>query len=388
VKNLLTGFLCTCLLLIAGNLPGRAQEKKPDSQSIDQAAPASTAATANTDASQPSPAANSNTSQQPAAPADSSSSDQQTPQQTPPTPQQTPPAGQTPPTGQTPVPPPAEDQPAPHSILAQPPPPPPKVPDVRRPGESGFWVGVEGWVPKQQPYMNGGTKSIVTDSSTFLTFQGKPNFAKTVEAGMAVGLHNTVRFIYTDFRAAGDFTTPIVVTAWNQTYSGGTYISTDYHVQSFKLSYDYLTWPFPVGSRKIRVKTLWQMQFTNVGTVFDAPLNYFDSNGNLILDSNGQPINLAGAGTKHIISPEFGLGFSYYPSRHVRIEANGSGFGFPHRYYIWDGEFAVSYRALGHFEIRAGARGMGFKTSTDSDFFIKGNWVAAFGGIRWYSNSE
>jgi hypothetical protein len=206
---------------------------------------------------------------------------------------------------------------------------------------------------------------------------------------MAVGLHNTLKFMYNDFRATGDYTSPIVVTAWTQTYSGGTYVSTLYHVQNAKLSYEYLTWPYPVGSRKIRLKTLWQVQFTNVSTRFDSPLDYYDSNGNLIIDpTTGQPVDLTGAGTKHIISPEFGLGFSYYPSRHVRIEMEGTGFGLPHRYYIWDGDIAVSYRVMNHFEVRAGGRGMGFKTSTDSDVFIKGNFLSAFIGIRWYSNSE
>jgi hypothetical protein len=133
---------------------------------------------------------------------------------------------------------------------------------------------------------------------------------------------------------------------------------------------------------------LWQVQFTQVSTVFDSPLDYYDSNGNLILDSTGTPIVLSGAGTKHIISPEFGLGFSYYPSRHVRIEAEGSGFGFPHRYYVWDGDVSLNYRVMRHFEIRAGARGYGFKTSTNSDYYIKGNYLSAFVGVRWYSISE
>jgi hypothetical protein len=379
VKNLLTGFVCTCLLVIAGNLPGRAQEKKPDPQPAEQAATAPTATTnaaATPDTSQPPPSA----------PADETA-DQQQPQTPSP---QTQPAGQTPPTGQTPVPPPAEDQPAPHSLIPKAPPPPPKVPDVRRPGESGFWVDVEGWLPREHPYQNGGTKwpVSVTGSSLFLTLQGKPKYAGTVEVGLAVGLHNTLKFIANDFRASGDYTTPIEVTAWNQTYSGGTYVSTTYHVESAKLSYEYLTWPFPVGSRKIRLKTLWQMQFTQVSTTFDSPLDYFDSNGNPVLDSNGQLVNLSGSGTKHIVSPEFGLGFSYYPSRHVRIEAEGSGFGFPHHYYVWDGDVSVNYRVMKHFEIRAGARGYGFKTSTDSDYFIKGNYLSAFAGVRWYSNSE
>ncbi len=262
------------------------------------------------------------------------------------------------------------------------------MPDVRRPGESGFWIGVEGWIPRQQPIQDGGRQNLITTNSTFLTLQGKPKYAGTIEVGAAVGLHNTLKFTFTDFRATGDYTSPAIVSAWGQTYSAGTYLSTNYHVQSGKLSYEYLTFPYPVGSKKFRLKTLWQVQFTNVSTVFDSPLNYFDTNGNIILDSGGQPINLSGLGTKHIISPEFGLGFSYYPSRHVRIEATGSGFGFPHRYYIWDGEFAVSYRALSHFEVRVGAKGFGLKTSTNADYYFKGNFVSPFLSLRWYSNSE
>jgi hypothetical protein len=399
VKNLLTGFLCTCLLVIAGNAPARAQEKKPDPQpiadsfladaaqkttadrSLAAAAqksgvdPAASASTATTDSAQPA-----------AASTPAGDADQQTPAAAP---QQTPPAGQTPQTGQTPVPPPAEEQPTgPHSMIAQPPPPPPKVPDVRRPGESGFWVEVEGWLPKQHPYQNGGTKNTDFGNSTFITLQGKPKYAEGLDVGLALGLHNTLHLTLLNFNAVGDYTSPIVVSAWTQTYSGGTYVSTDYHYQRAKLSYEYLTWPFPVGSRKVRLKTLWQVQFTNISTVFDSPLDYYDSNGNLIYDSSGQPINLSGTGTKRIISPEFGLGFSYYPSRHVRFELSGSGFGFPHHYYVWDGDASVNIRVMSHLEIRLGARGLGFKTSTNGDFYIKGNYVAPFAGIRWYSNSE
>jgi len=360
VKNLLTGFVCACLLVIAANPPARAQEKKPDTQPADQ-------------------------SQTAEAPAATSDADQQTPT----TPQQTPPAGQTPQTGQTPVPPPAEEQPTtPHSLIAQPPPPPPKVPDVRRPGETGFWVDVEGWLPKQHPFENGGSKYFGPANSTFIRFQGSPKYAENLEAGLAVGLHNTLKLTLTNFSAVGNFVSPVVVTAFNQTYSGGEYISTNYHVERAQLSYEYLTWPYPVGSRKIRLKTLWQLQVTNVAAVFDAPKNYYDSTGNLIIGTDGQPIDLAAIATKRIISPEFGLGLSYYPSRHVRLEFNGGGFGLPHRYSIWDGDASVNLRVLSHVEIRLGVRGMGFKTSASSDFYIKGNYYAPFVGIRWYSNSE
>jgi hypothetical protein len=267
------------------------------------------------------------------------------------------------------------------------PPPPVKVPDVRRPGESGFWIGLEGWVPREQPIFNKGNGSNFTDSS-YIVMQGTPKYAAKIEAGAAVGLHNTLKFSYSEFRASGDFTTPVDVVAFAQTYTAGSYVSTNYKVQNIRLSYEYLTWPYPVGSRKIRLKTLWQVQYTGIAATFDAPLDYYDSNGNLILDSSGNPINLSASRTKQIFSPEFGLGLSYYPSRHFRIEMEGSGFGWPHKYYIWDGDVALNMRVTNHFEVRAGGRGFGFKTSTSSDYFLKGNFPGVFVGVRWYSNSE
>src|ERR1039458_9209779 len=114
----------TCLLVCAWSLPGRAQEKKPDPQADAQ--------------------------QQTAPPVQ---------QQTPPVQQQTPPA-QPPPT-----PPPAQQQPPPeagtqaqqHGRIPEPPPPPPKVPDVRRPGESGLFIGLSAWMPTEQPIFDRGS---------------------------------------------------------------------------------------------------------------------------------------------------------------------------------------------------------------------------------------
>ena len=258
---------------------------------------------------------------------------------------------------------------------------------MRRPGESGYYIGVTGWFPFQQPIFNRGTTASFSGSS-YIQMQGKPKVAEGLEFGFAAGLHNSVRLVYTDFRAAGDFTTPAAVVAWSQTYAAGTYVSTNYHVQSVKLSYEYLTWPYPVGSRKFRLKTLWQAQFTQVASAFDSPLLYYDSNGNPITDTSGNLVNLAGARSRHILSPMFGLGVYYYPSRHFRFEANASGFGWPHRYSIGDADASVNFRILGHLELRVGGRVFEFKTSTNADYFIKGTFASAFFGLRWYSNSE
>jgi len=371
VKNPLTGFICTCVLVLAGIPLGRAQQQKPESQPAQQAAPA-----AETPDDQAAPPQQTPAPPQ-ATPALPTPLPPDTPQQA--SPQQNPAPPQTPP--------PAEEQPTQRGRIPEPPPPPPKVPDVRRPGESGYYIGITGWFPVQKPTFDRGNLSTFVGSS-YIQMQGKPQVAKVLDIGVAAGLHNTVKFTYTDFRAAGDFTSANAVVAWAETYAAGTYISTNYHVQNAKLSYEYLTWPYPVGSRKFRLKTLWQVQFTQVGSVFDSPLDYYDSNGNPITDTSGNPINLSAGRTRKIISPMFGLGAYYYPSRHLRVEVNGSGFGWPHRYTVWDTDASVNLRVLGHFEVRLGARAFEFKTSTHADYFLKGTFASAFFGVRWYSNSE
>lgn len=380
MTNPLTGFICACLLVVAGNLPGRAQEKSPNPQPAIQAAPPVVQMAIQTTAP-----ADSTAPQQTAAPAEATAPPVQAPAEDAQPPQQTNPPQQAPPAGQTP--PPNEDQPTQHGILPVPPPPPPKIPDVRRPGESGFWVGIQGWFPKQQPIFNRANQSTFVGSS-LITMQGTPKYAEVLEVGAAVGLHNTLRFTATNFNASGDFTTPVALVAWAEPYTAGTYISTNYKTQSLKLSYEYLTWPYPVGSKNFRLKTLWQVQYTSITSTFDSPLDYYDTNGNLILDTSGNPANFSASRTVHIFSPMLGLGGYYYPSRHFRLEVNGSGFGWPHRYDIFDTDVSLNIRVIPHFELRLGGRAFGFKTSTNSDYYLHGIFANAFVGLRWYSNSE
>jgi hypothetical protein len=329
-------------------LPGRAQEQKPDPQ-----ADAQQQTPPPTPAQQPTPPA-----QPPAAP----------PQQQPP--------------------PEAGTQPQQHGRIPEPPPPPPKVPDVRRPGESGFFVGVAAWMPTEQPIFNRGDASTFSGDSR-VTMQGKPKYAENIEIGVAAGLHNSIRLSFNSMSASGDITPSDALTLWSQPYTAGEYLSTNYQFINAKLSYEYLTYPYPVGSKKFRLKTLWQVQYTSIASTFDAPKNYYDTNGNLLIDaSTGNPINLVGSGTRAIISPTFGLGGHYYSSRHVRFEVNGSGFAVPHHWTIWDTDATVNFRFLGHLELRAGAKAFHFKTSPLAAFYLRGTMASAFVGLRWYSNSE
>lgn len=342
MKNSLAVSGCLFLLFFSSVSPGRAQEHP-------SVTPATAAAPEQTPATQP-----------------QTTPPQTTPPTTPPQPEQTPLA-------------------QPQTGIRQPPPPLPKIPDIRQPGETGFWVGVIAWEPRERPTIDKGKGAAFTQASK-TQLQGKPKFAQGAEVGLALGLHNALRFSYFQSRAAGNLISPYDTVLWSHFYPVGGYESTDYRVQNFKLSFDYLTWPYPVESRRFRLKTLWQIQYTTIRTTFDRPKEpLVDSTGAPLADSSGNPLSYAGEGTRAFFSPTFGLGVSEWVTRNFRLEANASGFGIPHHSSIWDTDASANLR-LGHFEIKVGAKAFHFKTSTKGEFFVKNTMAQAMVGLRWYSN--
>ena len=285
--------------------------------------------------------------------------------------------------------PPEERQPAPGSSnrpqIQQPPPPPPRLPDVRQPGETGWWIGLSGWFPTQKPTFNKGRGASFTDAS-LVDLQGKPKYAPEAELGLAVGLHNTLRFQYFEAKATGNINSiPQQLHLWEQTYESGTYLATTYKMQHGKMSFDYLTWPFPVESRRFRFKTLWQVQYTAIRAQFDAPKKPIaDEAGNPLVDAAGNLISYAGVGTRWFVSPEFGVGAAYYSGRHLRWEANASGWTWPKRNTVWDADTSINFK-YGHVELRVGAQAFHFKTSTQAEYYGKGTMGSVFAGVRWYS---
>src|SRR5947207_6783912 len=90
--------------------------------------------------------------------------------------QQQPPPPTTPPPTEAPEPP------------AQPttrlPPPPPKVVDVRMPGEAGYFLGLTGWLPVGQPFVDKGKEAAFTDPSR-LELPGKSRGGPGADIGFA-----------------------------------------------------------------------------------------------------------------------------------------------------------------------------------------------------------
>lgn len=258
------------------------------------------------------------------------------------------------------------------------PPAPPKVTDVRMPGEAGWFIGLTGWLPAGNIYVDKGDDASFT-GATHLQMQGRAKNSFGAEFGVAAGLHNSLRFSYFFSKKSGSTKIGSDLVIFSQPYSKGDEVSTNSKLSNYKISYEYLTWPYPVEARHFRLKTLYQVQYVVVKGVFDAPVKSSTP------DSSGTLNDYSALGSKGFFTPAFGLGIHEYASRNFRFEANASGFGLPGHWYLIDTDATIAYRAS-KIEVRAGVKGFAFRTSTSSDYFFRGAQGGLYVGLRWYSD--
>jgi hypothetical protein len=256
------------------------------------------------------------------------------------------------------------------------PPAPPKVIDVRMPGESGWWIGITGWLPVGSTYLDKG-KEVSFTAPSYLKYPGTSKGQPGGEIGIAAGLHNTVRLSYMFSKAAGTQIAANDFVAFSQTYYKGDEVSTSYKFSNYKISYEYLTWPYPVENRHFRLKTLWQVQYVTFKSNYDAPIKSSTP------DVNGNLTSYAATGSKSYFTPTLGLGFHEYVSRNFRLEFDASGFAWPRSFHLVDLDGSMAY-SVGKIELRAGARGFKFRSSAKSDYYNYGTLAGAYVGVRWH----
>ena len=237
------------------------------------------------------------------------------------------------------------------------------------PDEDRLSIGFAGWLPMGNPIYDKGPLTPATDFS-HIVLEGKPKLGRELIIGLPAGGHNTFRITYWDTRAAGNVTTAGDLDLWGVGFSAGDYLATYYRMRAGKVSYEYVTWPYPIASRHFRLKTLWQVQFANINSSFNAPLSLTDTS--------------VGAGSKTVILPSLGLGITEYLSRYVHLDVNGSGFAIPH-HGIADADGSINYR-ISRLEFQVGGRFFYFKTGTKGDFYMKGNLGGAFVGLKLFLN--
>jgi hypothetical protein len=263
-------------------------------------------------------------------------------------------------------------------------PPLPKFTDVRQPGERGFSFGGSAWFASPKPFIVKG--SAVNNYPGDTQLLGTPKLDQGFELSMALGSHNAVRVSYFGSQASGGSAIPSQLQLWDQYYSAGVFVATNYHLKNLKLSLEYLTWPYPAKESRFRLKTLWQAQYTSIYSGFDAPYEpTTDALGNYLTDANGNALTYRTQGVDHFILPSVGVEVQEWVRPHFRLEASASGFDLPHRANTWDADASANIRFL-HYELRLGVRGYHFRTSPTQQYWFHSTTVGPFIGLRVYSD--
>jgi hypothetical protein len=137
-----------------------------------------------------------------------------------------------------------------------------------------------------------------------------------------------------------------------------------------KIVWNYLTFPSPPEESKFRIKTMWGFQFASLNASVDAPFE----NAATFAPSFGK---------RSVFYPVFGIGGEYVPSKHFYIQAQASGFAFPHKAVLWDADASVVIRFYRHAEIFGGGKVTHFKSSPSADAYGEATIKGPDFGARW-----
>jgi hypothetical protein len=195
-----------------------------------------------------------------------------------------------------------------------------------------------------------------------------------VRLAVPVSKNATVRFSYFQTKSDGGTVAPGNLNLFTQAINGGDLLATQYNVQSYKLSYDYLTYFWKRGNSELRFKTLYELQRISVDSEAD----------DIVVDSTGAVTAINPAiGTTSVFLPTFGLGLEHTLNAHIRWEARASAFGLVHLGDIVDAEAQIAFRVW-HFEVLGGARYLHYKTNATSAQYNVGDLYGPYAGLRYY----
>ena len=244
----------------------------------------------------------------------------------------------------------------------QPPPPPAKY----DPAETPFSIGIFGFLAHAHPDLLPGKKAVDPAGETFNDL-GKTRYAAGVRLAFPTGKGNYLEVSGWQLKGSGSQTVPIATTIFGSTYAAKDLISDRYTLRNVKVSWNYLSYPAPPGDRKLRFKTLYEVQYTN-----------FKSN----YSSSSEASVISSIGSHNVIYPMLGVALGYVASRNFYVEVKGSGFAFPHRSTVWDAEANAVIRA-GHIELALGGKAFHFRTSPQKEEYFRSTLYAPCVGLRY-----
>jgi hypothetical protein len=232
------------------------------------------------------------------------------------------------------------------------------------------------WLNSSQPNLRGGAANVGPYPGN-LDYPGKPKRIPGGLLSVPAGRNNTLRISYFRVQGNGNTTVNSNLTLFNTDYSPGDYLVSSYTLQNVKISYDYLSFPFPADPARFRLKTLWEVQYTTIKSSLDAPLK------TVATDASGNAIPNTAAGARRLVYPTFGLAMEKAFTPQFRLEAKASGFAFPHHATVWDAEASAVFRT-GRFEVSAGVKAFHFKTSPQNAQYLVATFPGAFVAVRYY----
>lgn len=250
------------------------------------------------------------------------------------------------------------------------PPPVPKQtptpPQERDTGGDAISIEAAYWLTNAAPNMYGGAGD-TTDVFGDLRFTGQKKYSLMGVITIPTGKENSIELTYFRNQGTGNQIIGVAENFYGNPFAAGDQVFTTYTLQTAKLSWNYLTWPYPSNGAKFRVKTLWEVQMADISSTFNAPADV-----DAILTT----------GSKLVVLPTFGLGLEYHPAKHIRLELKGSGFGIPHHADLWDAQAALVAR-FSPIEVFFSAKAYHFKTSPQGDQYYSQTLIGPLLGIRY-----
>ncbi|MGH9665985.1 MAG: hypothetical protein ACRD9L_16285, partial [Bryobacteraceae bacterium] len=260
--------------------------------------------------------------------------------------------------------------PAPRMQAQQPEQPPEQPPaqTAEEPGSGEDLLSSEldGWQPQTHPLLRGGAADTNTDPGN-LSLSGHVAASPGVTASFPAGRGSRLQISYFQVQGRAEPVAAEDPALFNQAFTAGDALVAGYKLHNVKISWNYLTYPSPPDGAKLRIRTLWEVQYTTMHSKIDAPN-----------DENAA----RAAGTKNVIFPTLGLGLDYRAARNIRLEAKASGFALIHRADLYDAQASAVVR-IGRVGVHAGARIFHVKTSPRADQYYAATLWGPYVGFEW-----
>ena len=277
---------------------------------------------------------------------------------------------------------PAQQAPAPQPP-AQPPAPPKPTPAAQNPRDvnakpdntapddiDNYFVSAKGyyWATSGNFSLKSGAAAVSPGISTL------PNYAKASNhtyGGMLTfpaGKYNRLEVSFYQAHGNGTGTAKQDLSFFGQSITQGDFLSSSFRIRQLKLSWNYLTWPAPPETSRLRIKTLWEFQWSQFQTTINAP---YETSATFTPPT----------GTQNIYYPSFGIGAEYILTKNLYVEGRASGFAFPHHAVVWDaeGDIVAHYKFI---QVFLGYKGSHLKTSPQQYVYVNGTLQGGYGGLR------